>query len=486
MVKISPTNVRLETTVHQKEEIFQVIIDVIKNSTCFKAFTISRCVVDAEVFRKILDICPRVKGEEFIEVQDDDAIFTFLIDTGSNDRLRKSKIDILWGMFYKENVDYPELIWEDFAFQIDHRMEKKSRRETMPFPRFTKEYRLPILKTMLTEGIKQSESYQMSIKYSTGQIPLKKSRGKGSQGKKTADTPKAVVDVSEESNSEPARTRTTNRRVIKKKVKISAADNIIHDPDFALELGKSISLTEAAEKEAARQDTRGPDESIVVFATSSEGTGTKPGVPNEEKVTSEANVILEWGSKQESEYFKEEDDDEMIEWTYDEESDHEFVHGDEQVNDDEDKEMTNDEVEESGNGDAKIFDAAKADAKKTEEVKDGAKKAELPPTSSSLSVSLGFGDQFLKLSSDTSLISTVKDTIDAEINSLLDIKIQSEVPYIQSPFVLTVPVLSQAPTVIDNYLGSILGDTLQKVLQRHAPDLIQKYSVKPVSESSKI
>ncbi|GKE16716.1 hypothetical protein Tco_1424293 [Tanacetum coccineum] len=40
-VKISPTNVRLETTVRQKEETFQVIIDVSKNSTCFKAFTIS-------------------------------------------------------------------------------------------------------------------------------------------------------------------------------------------------------------------------------------------------------------------------------------------------------------------------------------------------------------------------------------------------------------------------------------------------------------
>ncbi|GJR72875.1 hypothetical protein Tco_0085240 [Tanacetum coccineum] len=89
-VNISTTNVRLETTVKQKEETFQVVIDVIKNSTCIKAFTISadvpeilmqqfwytitkikgsesyeflladkRCVIDAEVFRKILDICPR-------------------------------------------------------------------------------------------------------------------------------------------------------------------------------------------------------------------------------------------------------------------------------------------------------------------------------------------------------------------------------------------------------------------------------------------
>ncbi|GJX50239.1 hypothetical protein Tco_0277084, partial [Tanacetum coccineum] len=122
----------------------------------------------------ILDICPRVEGVNFTDVQDDDTTLAFLIKLGykgplykhtnmfvdhmhqpwrtlaaiinkclsgkiaSNDKLRKSKIDILWGMFYKENVDDPKLIWEDLAFQIDHRKEKTSRRENMPSPRFTK------------------------------------------------------------------------------------------------------------------------------------------------------------------------------------------------------------------------------------------------------------------------------------------------------------------------------------------------------------
>ncbi|GKB61302.1 hypothetical protein Tco_0917488 [Tanacetum coccineum] len=58
------------------------------------------------------------------------------------------------------------------------------------------EYGLPIPETMLNEGIKQSESYQMFIKYSTSLIPPKKSRGKGSQGKKTADAPQAVLQKS--------------------------------------------------------------------------------------------------------------------------------------------------------------------------------------------------------------------------------------------------------------------------------------------------
>ncbi|GKC89821.1 hypothetical protein Tco_1150470, partial [Tanacetum coccineum] len=65
-----------------------------------------------------------------------------------------------------------------------------------------------------------------------------------------------------------------------------------------------------------------PDESIVFSATSSEGTGTNPGVPNAEKVTSESNDILEWGSKQESEYSKEDQrDDEEVNWIDSDEDD---------------------------------------------------------------------------------------------------------------------------------------------------------------------
>ncbi|GJT17371.1 hypothetical protein Tco_0876077 [Tanacetum coccineum] len=120
-----------------------------------------KCVVNVDVFRTILHICPRVEGVNFTDVPDDDTTLAFLIKLGykgplykhtnmlvdymhqswrtlaaiinkclfgkttSNDKLCKSRIDILWGMFYEENVDYPELIWEDLAIQIDHRKEKR-------------------------------------------------------------------------------------------------------------------------------------------------------------------------------------------------------------------------------------------------------------------------------------------------------------------------------------------------------------------------
>ncbi|GJT23664.1 hypothetical protein Tco_0893601 [Tanacetum coccineum] len=71
-VKISTTNVRLETTVPRRRN--------------------EKCLVDAEVFRKILDICPRVQGVDFTEVLDDETTLTFLFDLGYKGPLHKHPV----------------------------------------------------------------------------------------------------------------------------------------------------------------------------------------------------------------------------------------------------------------------------------------------------------------------------------------------------------------------------------------------------------
>ncbi|GJV51361.1 hypothetical protein Tco_1447102 [Tanacetum coccineum] len=456
-----------------------------RNSTYFKAFTISVDVLEIfmQKFWTILDICPRVEGVDFIDVPDDDTTLTFLFDLGYKGLLNRDT-NIL-------NVDYPELIWEDFAYQINQRKEKRSRHENMLYPRFIQiiinhflkqhksltilnhkhyhtikddvivsrlkfvkigedyqEYGHPIPNVMLTNAIKGSESYQMS-----------------------------------EPEPDPAKKKISSRRVVKKKVALSANDNIISDdPDAALELAKSISETKAknqkqqgkcsiftpAKKEAAnimqalkeskktirRQLCTGGsnegtgskpgvlDESTIVSATSSEGTGAKPRVPDEDKDITEEKVILEWGDEQDSEHFdddnddakkdekdgdaddegddhvsdKQDDDDEDEETKYDEDDIFKYKI---RVRKDEDEEMKDAEVEGSDKGDEEITDIPKEEAEKTLEAKEDTKKTELPPSSSSLSVSLGFGDQFLKLSSDSSLVSTVKDSADADIPVLV-------------------------------------------------------------------
>ncbi|GJQ89995.1 hypothetical protein Tco_0001134 [Tanacetum coccineum] len=495
-VKISSTNVTLETTVPQKEETFQVVIDLIKNSSCFKAFTISadvpeifiqqfwysikkvqgtnsydfilankKCVVNADVFRTILDICPRVEGVNFTDVLDDDTTLAFLIKLG---------------------------------YKIDHRKERRSRRENMPFLRFTKIIINHFLKqhkslsnlkyqhyhTIKDDGIvsrlkfvrigKDYQEYELVIP----EIPPKKSRGKGSQRKKTADDSQETGNVSKP-KPEPVKRNTASRRVVKKKVTISADDNIIFDdPNVALELGKSISKTKVEEAEAPRQVhatharivakfvpeptkrrklgkmTSDPPKKLKGVPSltlkelevahtmqalkesrktsrrqpgtrgSNEGTGTIPRVPDESTVVS-ATSKSEY-SKQDQIGDEEKDDkdddvdDEGDDYICDKqdaddkdaetESDEDGIYKYKiRVRKDEDVEMSNAKVKDSDKGDEEVADAAKADAEKTLEVKDDAKKTELPPTSSSLSIS--------------------------------SVKIQSEVPHIQSPSMLRVPVI---------------------------------------------
>ncbi|GJQ91923.1 retrovirus-related pol polyprotein from transposon TNT 1-94 [Tanacetum coccineum] len=197
------------------------------------------------------------------------------------------------------------------------------------------------------------------------------------------------------------------------------------------------------------------DESIVVSATLSEGTSAKPGVLDKDKDITEEKVILEWGDEQDSE-FSDNDNDDVEKDDKDGDADEE---GDDHVSDtqdaddedvetesdkdeiykykirvrkDEDVEIKDNEVEEYDKGEEKVTGAAKEEAEKILEANGDTKKTELPPSSLSLSVSSGFGDQFLKLSSDSSLVSTVKDFADTNVSSLLDIPIHQETPQTQS------------------------------------------------------
>ncbi|GKB76461.1 integrase, catalytic region, zinc finger, CCHC-type containing protein [Tanacetum coccineum] len=336
-----------------------------------------KCVVNADVFRTILDICPRVEGVNFTDVPDDDTTLAFLIKLGYKGPLYKHT-----NMF----VDHMHQPWRTLAVStsvslerqqamtnyIDHRKEKRSRRENMSFPRFTKVIINHFLKqhnslsnlkyqhyhtikddgiTMLTEAIKQSESYQMFIAYSTGQIPPKKNRGKGSQRKKTADDSQETVDVSEESEPEPepAKRKTSSKRRVKKKdicwITTLSVDEpntgimteSIPEPSKRRKSGKVTSdpLKKLKGTKGSSEGTSTkpgvPDESTVVSATSSEGTSTKPGVPDEEKEITEENYKI-------------------------------------RVRKDEDEEMINAEVDDYDKGDEHITNAAKADAEKTLEI----------------------------------------------------------------------------------------------------------------------
>nr|GEU34836.1 hypothetical protein [Tanacetum cinerariifolium] len=133
-VKISSTNIRLETTYTIKK---------VQDTDSYEFLLANKkYTLNAEVFRTIYSIYQRVEGADFINVLDDDTTLTFLIDLGYNGLLNRHTnmfVDhmhqpwrTLAAIINKENVDYPELIWEDLAYQIDYMNEKRSRRVNMP------------------------------------------------------------------------------------------------------------------------------------------------------------------------------------------------------------------------------------------------------------------------------------------------------------------------------------------------------------------
>ncbi|GJV36748.1 hypothetical protein Tco_1409225 [Tanacetum coccineum] len=454
-VKISSTNIRLETTVPQKEETFQVIINIIKNSMCLKAFTISadvpeifmqqfwytnkkvpntnsyeflfankKCIVNVEVFRTILDICPRVEGVDFANVPDDDTTLTFLTDLGYKGPLNRHT-----NMF----VDHMHQPWRTLAAIINKCLSGKTASNDK------------LQKSRIDIFI---QNHIRCVTNITHPDSTQESRGKELLKKKTARIKSCQM-----------------------KVTLSVDDNIISDDlDAALELAKLISHTKAEEVEAARKvhatharivtesvpesikkkfaklkgapsltlveqeaanimqalkeskktskrlpGTRGSnegtgtipgvlDESTIISATSSEGTGIKLGVPNEEKDIMEEKVILEWGDEQDIEHSDDDNDDvekdDKDGYADDEGDDHvsdtqdaddEDVKTESDKDDiykykihvykNEDVEMEDAEVEETDKGDQRILKPQKEEAEKPSEAKDDTKKSELPLSS---------------------------------------------------------------------------------------------------------
>nr|GEY42243.1 hypothetical protein [Tanacetum cinerariifolium] len=127
-------------------------------------------IVNLESFRDMLHIYPRIPGQSFDELPFEEEILDFirflghsaiiktLTDVNINklyqpwrsfaaiinkcltrksfgyDSFWLSQAQILWGLYYKRNIDYAFLIWEDFVYQVKNH--KKS--NEMYYPRFIK------------------------------------------------------------------------------------------------------------------------------------------------------------------------------------------------------------------------------------------------------------------------------------------------------------------------------------------------------------
>nr|GEU43476.1 nucleolar protein 58-like [Tanacetum cinerariifolium] len=250
---------------------------------------------------------------------------------------------------------------------------------------------------MLTEAIKQLESYQMFIKYSTSQIPPRRAE----------------------------------------KVTLFSDDNIISDdPDTSFMLE---SVPEPTKRRKSRKVTSDLPKKLK-------------GVPSLTLEEQEAVDIMQAlkESKRPARY---------IQYKI-------------RVCKDEDEEMLNAEVDDSDKGEEEVTNAAKAYAEKTSEVKDDAKKTERPPTRSSLSVSSVKILSKVPHNQSPSMLSVPVFMIfkpivltpvqeSPSISTLRVAKLEKDVSKLKT-IVLSPEALAalktQVPSVVDNYLGSKVGD----------------------------
>ncbi|GJT78958.1 hypothetical protein Tco_1045683 [Tanacetum coccineum] len=127
---------------------------------------------DLDTFRNMLQICPKLPGQHFVDTLFEEDILAFMRELGylgtikllsdvkvdllpqpwrtfatiinkclsgkvtGIDTLRLSRAQILWGLYHQENVDFVYLLWEDLVYQIENKESRKNK--YMYYPRFTK------------------------------------------------------------------------------------------------------------------------------------------------------------------------------------------------------------------------------------------------------------------------------------------------------------------------------------------------------------
>ncbi|GJV57654.1 hypothetical protein Tco_1458659 [Tanacetum coccineum] len=397
---IGKCNGRIRREFSPREPTFQVVLDALALTPCYPAFLITADVPEVymhqfwnciykhddfyrfkidkkkrfkltlEVFRDILQICPRVQGRDFDPLPSEEDTVSFLRDLGHTgvinslndvvvdqmhqpwrtfaalinrslsgktsglDKLRLSRAQIIWGMYFQKNVDYVELLWEDFTYQIDNKEFKKQ--EKMYYPRFTKviihhfliqekslswrnrigmhtskdDYLINTLRfvsrkeasqiygavlpeCLTSPEMKESKAYKTYLGYATGGVPPKVARKfkKASPSKKESELApgdeepvkkgKRLKTPAKKSASKPATGIVIREPPVETKSKRKEKEKVDVAHGKGIELLSEVALSEKAQMKEARK------KSLRDFhKTHPSGSGTvaeKP--PSVEKIT---------------------------------------------------------------------------------------------------------------------------------------------------------------------------------------------------------
>ncbi|GKA18081.1 hypothetical protein Tco_0697918 [Tanacetum coccineum] len=497
-----------------KEPTYQVVLDTLALTTCYPAFLITasfpviymqqfwatintheafyrfkigkkRFSIDMEVFRVILQICPRLPDQEFDELPSKEEILSFIKDLGHTGNIKKIT-DVVIDHMHQLWRDFAAIInKEDLAFQIDNCNVKKQ--EKMYYPRFTKAiiyhfltkdksilmrnkmfihtaqddsilgnlrfvskdednqvYGALIFEVMTTPKIRESPAYQTYFAFATGEATL---------------NPKRIY---KKTSSPIIKTRTTypNETPSKKKtahvMKYFSSKKPSRKKSTGVQIRDTLGVSESKKKAPITNEKSKGIELLSEAALLEDGDSGEDDDSNDNDSDD--------GNDDDSDN---DNDDERIESDSDhndddkeEECEEEYVHTPKnyESTDDEDKHVDKEEYDhfdeelykdvnvkwnvvehgEEWKEDVEITDAGKDDVtqeKSYEQVEDDAhvtltQKIKDPLQSSS--ISSDFADQFLNLDNILPAYN--------EVMSMMNVKVRHEEPSNQTPSILTIHV----------------------------------------------
>nr|GEV96580.1 retrovirus-related Pol polyprotein from transposon TNT 1-94 [Tanacetum cinerariifolium] len=525
---IGKCNGRIPRGLKPKEETFQVVLDALALTPCYIAFVITVDIPEVymhqfwnsvykhhdfygfnidkkktfkltlEVFRDILQICPKFEDRDFDALPSEEDTISLLKELGHTgvinslndvvidqmhqpwrtfdalikrslsgkttalEKLHLSRAHILWGICYQKNVDYVELLWEDFIYQIDNRGYKKQEK----IKEASKKYRAILPKCLTSPQMKESKAYKTYLGYDTGTVPPKVTK----KFKKVSPSKKDSVPVpaDEEHVHKGKRVKRSTKKssttptigIVIKVPPVETQSKRKEKVDVAhgkgIDLISEVALTEEAQMKEVRKKSlrdfhkshpsgsgstseKPPSVEKITPPITSERIGDKPGVPDEndsEEHESDSEQDTD-GNESDSEFNQQDDNDEVKD-------------DDDEVKDD-DEDDDNDDDQSEGDKDKEIDSDDVQDEK--------ADKTEVPVTSSSRSSNLA--SKFLNFSDIP--------PADTEIVSPLDVHVHHEVPRIHTSTLIAIlvsndPPHTQAIGLVDDHLDTRMGATREEFM----------------------
>nr|GEW07633.1 retrovirus-related Pol polyprotein from transposon TNT 1-94 [Tanacetum cinerariifolium] len=247
-LKIERCNARIAFTKPYKEETYQVTLEALKLSHCYPTFQITTEVpeiymhqfwntikkigksddydfkldkkkyrVDTKVFSEILQICPQIPNQDFMELPSEEDLLTVIKELVFQASVTcYLPFELIKCIGLRGHL---MLSLTDFMYQDDNKEISSARKEHMPYPRFTKViidhfiskdntismrnminlhtshddtllgtlkfvsktkdfkiYGAVIPDEMINDGIKLSKAYKTYLDHATGKVPLNKAR----------------------------------------------------------------------------------------------------------------------------------------------------------------------------------------------------------------------------------------------------------------------------------------------------------------------